>query len=94
MRLMDRIYSENFLTDILTIMVEGETDVEYIKLAIHHLSPILQRKLERQELQIVYKLDGAGTTQLCDWALAWIYSGFRNKMYILLDKERINFFMK
>lgn len=87
LELAQNIYSKNFLTDIPTIMVEGETDVEYLKLAIYHLSPILQRKLEQQELRIVYKLDGAGTTQLCDWALAWIYSGFRNKMYILLDKD-------
>jgi hypothetical protein len=68
-------------------MVEGETDVQYLKLAIQHLSPDLQTMLDQDELRIIYKLDGAGTTQLCDWALAWIYSGFRSKMYILLDKD-------
>lgn len=87
LELAQSIYNKNILTDIPTIMVEGQTDVEYLKLAIHQLSPILQKKLEQQELRIVYKLDGAGTTQLCDWALAWIYSGFRSKMYILLDKD-------
>lgn len=87
LELAQSIYSKNFLTDIPTIMVEGETDVEYLKLAISHLSPVLHEKLNQQELRIVYKLDGAGTTQLCDWALAWIYSGFRSKMYILLDKD-------
>ena len=88
LELAQNIYSKNFLTDIPTIMVEGETDVEYLKLAIRHLSSVLQKKLDQQELRIVYKLDGAGTTQLCDWALAWIYSGFRSKMYILLDKDQ------
>ena len=81
------IYTKNFLTDTPTIMVEGETDVDYLQLAIHCLSPILQEKLDSQQLRIVYKFDGAGTTQICDWALSWIYSGFKSKMYILLDKD-------
>lgn len=81
------IYSKNILTDVPTIMVEGETDVDYLKLAIRHLSSALQEKLDSHELRIIYKLDGAGTTQLCDWALSWLYSGFRSKMYILLDKD-------
>lgn len=81
------IYNRNLLTDIPTIMVEGETDVDYLKLAIHHLSPSLQQLLDDQKLRIIYKSDGAGTTQLCDWALAWIYSSFRSKLYILLDND-------
>lgn len=43
LELAQNIYNKNFLTDIPTIMVEGETDVEYLKLAIHHLSPNLQK---------------------------------------------------
>lgn len=81
------IYNKNVLTDTPTIMVEGETDVDYLTLAIRHLSPSLQQLLDDQKLRIIYKLDGAGTTQLCDWALAWIYSGFRSKLYLLLDKD-------
>lgn len=81
------IYKRNFLTDVPTIMVEGETDVEYLKMAIAHLSPSLQTALDHNKLRIVYKLDGAGTTQVYEWALAWIYSGFRSKMLILLDKD-------
>lgn len=81
------IYQRNILTDIPTIMVEGETDVEYLKLAIRHLSPRLQQLLDNGTIRIIYKLDGAGTTQICDWGLAWIYSGFRSKMYILLDSD-------
>lgn len=87
LEIAQKIYSKNILTDVPTIMVEGETDVEYLKLAIKHNSSILQKKLDERELRIVYKQDGAGTTQLCDWALAWIYSGFRSKLYILLDKD-------
>lgn len=87
LEIAQNIYSRNILTDVPTIMVEGETDVDYLTLAIRHLSPTLQEKLNKQELRVVYKLDGAGTTQLCDWALSWIYSGFRSKMYILLDHD-------
>ena len=81
------IYHNNVLTDVPTIMVEGETDVDYLKMAIKHLSVPLHHMLDEEQLRIIYKLDGAGTTQLCDWALAWIYSGFRSKMLILLDKD-------
>ena len=81
------IYEKNFLTDVPTIMVEGETDVDYLKLAFKHLSPYLHEKLENEELRIVYKTDGAGCGQLRDWALAWTYSGFRSKAYVLFDKD-------
>lgn len=87
LEIAQNIYSKNILTDVPIIMVEGETDVEYLKLAIKHNSSVLQKKLDERELRIVYKQDGAGTTQLCDWALSWIYSGFRSKLYILLDKD-------
>jgi len=26
--------------------------------------------------------------QLCNWALAWLYSGFRSRLYILFDKDK------
>jgi len=38
-------------------------------------------------LRIVYKIDGAGCGQLRDWALAWTYSGFKSKAYVLFDKD-------
>jgi len=87
LELAQDIYSKNVLTDVPTIMVEGETDVDYLQIAISHLSPMLQTMLDENQLRIIYKFDGAGTTQLCDWALAWIYSGFRSKMVVLLDKD-------
>ena len=87
LELAQNIYSKNFLTDVPTIMVEGETDADYLQMAIAYLSPTLNTMLDEKQLRIVFKLDGAGTTQLCDWALAWIYSGFRSKMIILLDKD-------
>lgn len=87
MELAQDIYSKNVLTDVPTIMVESETDVDYLQLAIAHLSPMLQTMLDEKQLRIIYKLDGAGTTQLCDWARSWIYSGFRSKMVVLLDKD-------
>ena len=82
-----KIYQKNFLTDVPTILVEGETDVEYLSIAMKHLSPSLYQRVTNGELRILYKLDGAGTTQVEDWALSWLYSGFRSKLYILLDKD-------
>ena len=87
LKVVKAIYEKNFLIDVPTILVEGETDVEYLKLAFKHLSPYLHEKLENGELRIVYKTDGAGCTQLRDWALAWTYSGFRSKAYVLFDKD-------
>ena len=87
LELAQSIYSNNILTDIPTIMVEGETDVDYLKMAIRHFSAPLKQLIDEDRLRIIYKNDGAGTTQLCDWALAWIYSGFRSKMLILLDND-------
>lgn len=43
--------------------------------------------IEKKQLRIVCKNDGAGTTTLADWSLAWIYSGFKSKMLVLLDKD-------
>lgn len=83
----EKIYKENYLTDVPTILVEGETDVEYLTIAIMHHSTVLSSMIENQELRIVCKNDGAGTSRLADWILAWIYSGFRSKMYALFDKD-------
>lgn len=47
----------------------------------------MHNMLERKQLRIVCKNDGAGTTMLVDWALAWIYSGFKSKMLVLFDKD-------
>lgn len=50
-------------------------------------SPALHSMIEKKQLRIVCKNDGAGTTTLADWSLAWIYSGFKSKMLVLLDKD-------
>ncbi len=81
------IYNRNILTDVPTIMVEGETDIAYLKMAIHTLSPALDNLVTSNALRIICKNDGAGTTQLCDWASAWLYSGFSSLLYVLLDKD-------
>lgn len=81
------ILSDNFLTDIDTIVVEGKTDREYIKHAITVHSAILNQMIIDGTLRILTKEEGCGTTQLHDWALAWTYSGFRNKLFILFDKD-------
>lgn len=81
------IYNTNILTDVPTIMVEGETDVAYLGMAIQALSPTLDSLISDNKLRIIYKNDGAGTTQLCDWVFAWLYSGFKSPLYVLLDKD-------
>lgn len=86
-RTAEALYSKNFLTDIPTIMVEGETDAPILLSAIQCHSMQLARKIEQKQLRIVYKNDGSGTTQLVDWVYAWIYSGFRSKMIVLFDKD-------
>ena len=84
----EQIYSENFLTDVPTILVEGETDIEYLSIAIENHSPILHQMIENNQLRIICKKDEAGTERLSDWALAWIYSGFKSKMFALFDKDQ------
>lgn len=83
----EKIYQENILVDIPTILVEGETDIEYLKIAFAEHSSALHNMVEKKQLRIVCKNDGAGTTMLADWALAWIYSGFKSKMLVLFDKD-------
>lgn len=83
----EKIYQENILVDIPTILVEGETDIEYLKIAFAEHSSALHNMVEKNQLRIVCKNDGAGTTMLADWALAWIYSGFKSKMLVLFDKD-------
>ena len=39
------------------------------------------------KLRIICKNDGAGTKVLEDWVFAWIYSGFRSKIMVLLDRD-------
>ena len=82
------IYSLNVLTDIPTILVEGPTDVILLTEAINVLSEKLKEKLNNGHLRIV---PAGGTTQTVDKAFAWLYSGFKSKFYILLDKDRAGF---
>ena len=83
----ERIYKENVLTDVPTILVEGETDIDYLKIAIGQHSSLLKDMLDTNNLRIVCKNDGAGCTTLSDWTLAWTYSGFKSKLLALFDKD-------
>ena len=83
----EKIYKENILVDVPTIFVEGETNADFLKIAFAEHSDVLDNKIKNNELRIVYKNDGAGTTTLVDWAIAWIYSGFKSKLFILFDKD-------
>ncbi len=83
----EKIYRENMLIDVPTILVEGETDIDYLKIAFAEHSSALHRLVEANQLRIICKNDGAGTAMLVDWVLAWIYSGFKSKMLALFDKD-------
>lgn len=74
------------LLDIHTIVVEGKTDKEYIELAIKYLSYGLNKMLDNGTLRVLTK-DECGTTQLHDWAIAWSYSGYKSRLFILFDRD-------
>ncbi len=78
------IYRQNMLVDTPTIMVEGPTDISIVTTAINALSEKMKSKLDSGNLRIV---SAGGTTQIVDWAFAWIYSGFKSKLFILLNKD-------
>ena len=88
LRVAEEIFKRNVLTDIPTIMVEGETDAPILCEAIKHYSSSLNELLSGNTLRIIYKYDGCGTTQLIDWVHAWLYSGFKSKLYVLFDKDQ------
>ncbi len=94
LRAAERIYEENILTDIPTILVEGETDIDYLKIAIAEHSPLLHSLLSANKLRIVCKNDGAGCTMLSDWTMAWVYSGFKSRMLVLFDKDEAGIIAK
>lgn len=79
--------SRNILCDIDTIAVEGKTDKAYISKAIELFSNELSERLKNGTLRILTKDEGCGTTQLCDWGMAWIYSGYNKKLFVLFDKD-------
>lgn len=83
----EKIYKENVLTDVPTIFVEGETDIAYLKIAIAEHSDYLHQLIDSQKLRIICKNGGAGTTSLVDWTFAWIFSGFKSKLFVLFDKD-------
>lgn len=83
----EKIYKENVLTDVPTIFVEGETDINYLKIAVAEHSDYLHQLIDSQKIRIICKNGGAGTTSLVDWTFAWIYSGFKSKLFVLFDKD-------
>ncbi len=88
LKMANAIINQNFLTDINTIMVEGKTDKLYLLKAIETISPELNKMIQTSELRILTKDSGCGTTQLRDWAIAWTYTGFKSKLYVLFDKDK------
>lgn len=82
-----QLTDDHILNDKNTILVEGKTDKEYLDLAIKRYSPQLDDLISKGELRIFTKEGQGGTSQLIDWAKSWIYSGNKNKICILFDKD-------
>lgn len=75
------------LIDKPTIMVEGKSDKIYLKMAIEKLSKPLKEMLDNGELRIVTREEGAGTTLIKNWVLAWLHAGNKSKMLVVFDKD-------
>ena len=56
-------------------------------MAIKEISEPLKAMLDKDELRIVTREDGAGTTLIKNWVLAWLHSGNKSKMLALFDKD-------
>ena len=85
---VNSLLNDNFLSDIPTICVEGFTDREVLRLAIKVHSPELFDLIREGRIRILTRDEGCGTTQLRNWAEAWNLVGFKNKLYILFDKDK------
>lgn len=78
---------ENSLIDKNTILVEGQTDREYVLLAIRRYSEKLQELLDNGDLRIYSKPGRGGTKNSIRLAKSWIYCGYTKKLFVLFDKD-------
>ena len=81
------LWENSPLIDKPSIMVEGKSDKLYLEMAIKEISEPLKAMLDKDELRIVTREDGAGTTLIKNWVLAWLHSGNKSKMLALFDKD-------
>ena len=56
-------------------------------MAIQELSEPLQKMIDNDELRIVTQDEGAGTTLIKNWVIAWLHSGNKSKMMAVFDKD-------
>lgn len=83
-----QLWEDNPLTDIPTIMVEGKTDKIFLELAIKELSKTLYDSIVDQKLRILTReKNGAGTSLIQDWVIAWLCSRNKSKMMAIFDKD-------
>lgn len=83
-----KLWNSAPLIDVPTIMVEGKSDKKYLEMAIDELSETLKNKLNNDELRIVTREDnGAGTTLIKNWVLAWLHSQNKSKLVAIFDKD-------
>lgn len=81
------LWEKTPLLDKPTIMVEGKSDKSYLTMAIQELSEPLQKMIDNDELRIVTQDEGAGTTLIKNWVIAWLHSGNKSKMMAVFDKD-------
>jgi 5S rRNA maturation endonuclease (ribonuclease M5) len=82
------IKDDIFLYDIPTIAVEGKTDKETFEFVILKKYPLLNEALKENRIRFLCSEDHGGTTQLTNWVKAWGFSGFKNKLLIVTDKDK------
>lgn len=82
-----KIIKDNFLCDLPTIAVEGESDKRYLTKAINLFSPTLANMLSEQKLRILSSQSSGGALQLYDWSVAWCHAGFSSRLFLLLDND-------
>lgn len=83
-----KIVKDNFLCDLPTIAVEGESDKRYLTRAINLFSPTLANMLAGQKLRILSSQSSGGALRLYDWSVAWCHAGFSSRLFLLLDRDK------
>ena len=84
---MKYMWESEPLIDQATIMVEGKSDKSYLEMAIKELSDPLTAMIRENKLRIVTKEEGAGTTLIKKWVIAWLHSGNNAKLLAVFDKD-------
>ena len=85
-RELEQLLQESVI-DCNTIVFEGISDKKYIEKSISRYSPVLQSKIDNNEIRLLAFEKNGGTTRLLNVAKAWMYTNYQNKCILLTDKD-------